>query len=218
MLYWIILWLPVPSKKDIWLHINTENVLLEVIFLSCWSTVFDAVKDVYMLVWSQLSKISTAHVNHGRVLYRVSSFSQPDSLIPFTFNAYFTTNYIASVWEVILNIYLNVDPGNKGLSNKLLFTCSHTILMKNLNGKQNLRPGKDICSCLVKFYCTTDTVYAEYTWIISCISLVSLCLLCNDSCWDSAIANRHNIDHNACGKMVISSFTQLFFSSIPHTN
>ena len=158
-------------------------------FLSCWSTVFEAVKDVYMLVWSQLSKISTAHVNHGRVLYRVSSFSQPDSLIPFTFNAYFTTKYIASVWEVILNIYLNVDPGNKGLSNQLLFTCSHTILMKNLNGKQNLRPEKDICSCLVKFYCTIDTVYAEYTWIISCISLVSLCLLCNDSCWDSAIAN-----------------------------
>ena len=205
------------KQKNIWLHINTENVLLEVIFLSRWSTVFEAVKDVYMLVWSQLSKISTAHVNHGRVLYRVSSFSQPDSLIllhSFTFNAYFTTNYIASVWEVILNIYLNVDPGNKGLSNQLLFTSSHTIL----NGKQNLRPEKDICSYLVKFYCTIDTVYAEYTWIISCISLVSLCLLCGDSCWDSAIDNRHNIDHNACGKMVISSFAQLFFSSIPHTN
>ena len=157
------------KQKNIWLHINTENVSLEVIFLSCWSTVFEAVKNVYMLVWSQLSKISTGHVNRGRVLYCVSSFSQPDSLIPFTFNAYFTTNYIASVWEVILNIYLNVDPGNKGLSNQLLFTCSQTILMKNLNGKQNLRPEKDICSYLVKFYCTIDTVYVEYFMYLSCL-------------------------------------------------
>ena len=31
--------------------------------------------------------------------------------------------------------------------------------MKNLKGKQNLRPEKGICCYLVKFYCTIDTVF-----------------------------------------------------------
>ena len=31
-----------------------------------------------------------------------SSFSQPDSLIPSTFNEYFTTNYVAKVQEVLI--------------------------------------------------------------------------------------------------------------------
>ena len=35
---------------------------------------------------------------------------------------------------------------------QLLFTCSQTISMKNLNGKQNLRPEKGIYNYLVKFY------------------------------------------------------------------
>ena len=49
---------------------------------------FEAAKDAYL---RHLSKISTGHVlNHPGNNY---SPSQPDSLIPSLFNAYFTTNY-----------------------------------------------------------------------------------------------------------------------------
>ena len=47
----------------------------------------------------QHSNISTGHVNHpdnhGCIMNRVPSFSQPDALIPCVSNAYFTTNYVA---------------------------------------------------------------------------------------------------------------------------
>ena len=94
---------------------------------------------------------------------RVPSFSQPDALIPCISNAYFTTNYVARNWEVLLNIYFIADPHNKARVCHLLFTYSKTILMKYLNSKQNLRPEKGIYSYLVKFYCTIDTIYAELT-------------------------------------------------------
>ena len=58
--------------------------------------------------------------------------------------------------------------------------CSQTISMKNLNGEQNLKPGKGICSYLY--------------WIISCVSLALLCFLLRDtlkwvSRWNSAVDN-----------------------------
>ena len=43
--------------------------------------------------------------------------------------------------------------------------------MKNLNGKQNLIPEKDVCSYLVKFYRTIDTVsrsILDYFVYLSC--------------------------------------------------
>ena len=97
------------------------------------------------------------------IIYHVPSYSQPDSLIPSIFNAQFTKNYVASVWDVFLNIYFIADPHNKAQAYQILFTCSQTISMKKLNGKQNLRPEKSIYSYFVKFYRTTDTIYAEYT-------------------------------------------------------
>ena len=40
-----------------------------------------------------------------------------NSLIPSTFNEYFTTYYVAKVWEVLLNIdYFIADPRKKDLS------------------------------------------------------------------------------------------------------
>ena len=97
------------------------------------------------------------------IIYRVPSYSQPDSLIPSIFNAHFTKNYVASVWDVFLNIYFIADPHNEAQAYQILFTCSQTISMKKLNGKQNLRPEKSIYSYFVKFYRTTDTSYVEYT-------------------------------------------------------
>ena len=35
-----------------------------------------------------------------------------------------------------------------------------------LHTKQNLTPEKGICSYFVKFYCTIDTVYAEYAGFV----------------------------------------------------
>ena len=41
-----------------------------------------------------MSVHTPTHVDHGcSIIYQL----QPDSLIPSTFNAYFTTNYVASV-------------------------------------------------------------------------------------------------------------------------
>ena len=53
---------------------------------------FEAVKDAYVPV----RKISTGHVNHGCIIYRVPSISQRDSLKLSTFSAYFTKHYVAS--------------------------------------------------------------------------------------------------------------------------
>ena len=39
--------------------------------------------------------------------------------------------------------------------------------MKNLNGKQNLRPEKGICCYLVKFYRTNNTVHRVHVYWIS---------------------------------------------------
>ena len=120
------------------------------------------------------------------IIYRVPNYSQPDFLIPSIFNTYFTKNYVASVWDVFLNIYFIVDPHNKAQVYQILFTCSQTISMKNLNGKQNLTPEKSIYSYLVKFYRTTDTIYVEYTGLFH-VSLLCPCvsaaaILWNESC------------------------------------
>lgn len=59
--------------------------------------------------------MSNCRVNHECNICRVPSFSQQDSFIPSTFNAYFTTSYVSSVW-VVFSEYLPVaDPRNKGL-------------------------------------------------------------------------------------------------------
>ena len=47
--------------------------------------------------------------------------------------------------------------------------------MKNLNGKQNL----DLD--FVKFYCTTDTIYADYTGLFRVSLLCQLCSLRGDT-------------------------------------
>ena len=63
---------------------------------------------------------------------------------------------------------------------QLLFTSSQTISMENLNGKQNHRPEKGICSYLVKFfYHVIDTlsVYVEYTGLF-CVCLLCPCFSC----------------------------------------
>ena len=60
-----------------------------------------------------------------------------------------------------MNISFIADPRNKGLSAFIYMQSNN--LDEELNGKQNLRPEKGICSYLVKFYRTIDTVYAEYT-------------------------------------------------------
>ena len=46
--------------------------------------------------------------------------------------------------------------------------------MKKLKGKKNLRPEKSIYSYFVKFYRTTDTIYAEYT---GCFMFLSCALV-----------------------------------------
>ena len=64
---------------------------------------------------------------------------------------------------------------------QLSFTSGQTILMENLNSKQNLRLEKRICSYLVKsIVFDWDSLCGVY-WIISCISLVPLCFLCGDT-------------------------------------
>ena len=50
-----------------------------------------------------------------------------DLLIYSIFNASFNTNYVASVWEVLLNIYFIADPRNKARVYQFLFTYSQTI-------------------------------------------------------------------------------------------
>ena len=122
------------------------------------------------------------------IIYRLPSYSQPDSLIPSIFNAHFTKNYVTSVWDLFLNIYFIADPHNKAQIYQILFTC---ISMKNLKGKQNLRPEKSIYSYFVKFdWYNLRGVY----WIISCFSLVPLCFPRGDTlkwvmCWDSTADN-----------------------------
>ena len=135
----------------------------------------------------QLSKISTGHVNHpGNYISRTELLTAADSLIPSIFNAQFTKNYVASVWDVFLNIYFIADPHNKAEAYQILFTCSQTISMKKLNGKQNLRPEKSIYSYFVKFYRTTDTIYVEYTgyfMFLSCALVFNpAAILWNESC------------------------------------
>ena len=71
---------------------------------------------------------------------------------------------------------------------QLLFTSSQTISMENLNGKQNLRPEKGICSFLVKFfYCVIDTVYVEYTGLFF-VSLLCPCFSCAATLWNKSRA------------------------------
>ena len=84
-----------------------------------------------------------------------------------------------------------------------LFTIiSQTISMENLNGKQNLRPEKGICSYLVKFfYCVIDTVYVEYTGLFF-VSLLCPCFSCAATLWNKSPARIRPliicVDHNAC--------------------
>ena len=85
---------------------------------------------------------------------------------------------------------------------QLLFTSSQTISMENLNGKQNLRPEKGICSYLVKFfYCVIDTVYVEYTGLFF-VSLLCPCFSCAATLWNKSRARIRRLiiwfDHNAC--------------------
>ena len=90
-----------------------------------------------------------------------------------SFNAYFTTNCVASIWEVLLNIYFIADPRNKGLSAFIYMQSNN--LDEEFNSKQNLRPEKGICSYLVKFYCTINPDYVEYTGLF-CVSLFCACV------------------------------------------
>ena len=93
---------------------------------------------------------------------------------------------------------------------QLLFTSSRTISMGNLNGKQNLRPEKGICSFLVKFfYCVIDTVYVEYTGLFF-VSLLCPCFSCAATLWNKSRARIQPLiiwfDHNACqedGNMIL---------------
>ena len=84
-----------------------------------------------------------------------------------------------------------------------LFTIiSQTISMENLNGKQNLRPEKGICSYLVKFfYCVIDTVYVDYTGLFF-VSLLCPCFSCAATLWNKSRARIRRLIiwfvHNAC--------------------
>ena len=77
------------------------------------------------------------------------------------------------------------SPRNKKMVYRIaLFICRQTISMKNLNGKQNHRPGKDReghlqlpHEILLNDRYSLQGVY----WIISCISLVPLCFLLGDT-------------------------------------
>ena len=140
----------------------------------------------------QLSKISTGHVlnhpgNNGCIFYRVPSFSQPDSLIPSLFNAYFTTNYRPAFEKYYWIFISSRTPVTRSGFISFFFTCSQTISMKNLNSKQNLRPEKGIYSYLVKFYRTIDTIYVEYTGLF-CVSLLCPCVSSAATLWNESRA------------------------------
>ena len=64
-------------------------------------------------------------------------------------NIYFTPTPVARVYQLALN------------------TVKLDGIFRHLNGKQNLRPKKGICSYLKKFYHSFDTVFAAYSvyWI-----------------------------------------------------
>ena len=77
----------------------------------------------------------------------VPNTSQPASLI--LTKIYFTPTPVARLYQLALN------------------TVKLDEIFKHLNGKQNLRPKKGICSYLMKFYHAFDTVLAGYSvyWI-----------------------------------------------------
>ena len=77
----------------------------------------------------------------------VPSTSQPASLI--LSNIYFNPTPVARLYQLALNS-VKLDG-----------------IFRHLNGKQNLRPKKGICSYLMKFYPAFDTVFAGYSvyWI-----------------------------------------------------
>ena len=98
------------------------------------------------------------------------------SRIEFLAVRFFYTFYIQCIFYYkLLNTYFIADPRNKARVYQLLFTCSQTMSMKNLDGKQNLRPEKGIYSYLVNFYRTIDTIYAEYTRLFR-VSLLCPCV------------------------------------------
>ena len=76
-------------------------------------------------------------------------------------------------------------PRNKKMVYRIaLFICRQTISMKNLNGKQNHRPGKDREGHLqLPHEILLNDPYSLHGvyWIISCISLVPLCFLLVDT-------------------------------------
>ena len=131
-----------------------------------------------------------------------------NSLIPFTFNEYFTTNYVGKVQEVLLNIdYFIADPIRRVY--QLLFTLSQTISMENWrNSKQNIRPKKGICSYLMNFYHVVDTIYTECTELF-CASFWCPCV---SSQWNFEMSFalgfcswRYSLTRMQDGKVVVSS-------------
>ena len=156
-----------------------------------------------MSVYTPAQKdLSTDRVNYECIKKCVLSFLQPDSLIPdidiHWYSMHIALQIASSVFEKYYWIF--VDFSNKGY--QLLFTSSQTISMENLNGKQNLRPEKGICSYLVKFfYCAIDTVYVEYTGLFF-VSLLCPCFSCAATLWNKSRARIWPLiiwfDHNAC--------------------
>ena len=59
--------------------------------------------------------------------------------------------------------------------------------MKNLNGKQNLRPEKGIYSYIVKFYRTIDTIYVEFTGLFR-VFLLCPCVSSEATLWNESRA------------------------------
>ena len=123
-------------------------------------------------------KISTGHFNMTvlKIRYWVS---HSQILWYLWYSMHIWLHYcVASIWESILYNWIFISsliPITRVY--QLLFTSSQTILMENLNGKQNLRPEKGICTYLVKSITFDwDSLCGVY-WIISCISLVPLCFL-----------------------------------------
>lgn len=66
----------------------------------------------YLIVMLIMDVLNTAYQVSRRQIF---------SYLLLTFSADFTTNYIARIWQVLLNIYFIADPCNKGLS-ALIYT------------------------------------------------------------------------------------------------